>query len=197
MITDYQSLSEAIRNYLDRTDLDDHIPLFVQQAEFEINRLRVRENEKVFEETMVDGEIELPEDFLAARELFLEADPTVNLKRAAPGQTMRLSQVPGRPKMYARSGNKLIFAPRPDADYTVRGIYYYRPAPLTQGPDTNWAIQYYPIWFLHECLAATAMFTRDDERLPAWKALAAEMKSQIERDSAREEFAGPMVMRRA
>jgi hypothetical protein len=197
MISDYQSLRQAIREYLDRTDLDNYIPLFVQHAELEMNRLRLRENEAQFNETMVGGEIELPANYLAARELYVDTNPRIALMRASPGQRYRAEYASGRPKMYAREGTKLIFSPRPDSDYTVRGIYWARALPLQNGPDTNWALQYYPTWFLYECLAAAAPFTRDDDRIMVWKGLAESMKEQIVRDAQREHWSGPMVQRRA
>ena len=197
MINDHQTLRKAIMDFLDRTDIEPYLGLFVQHAEFEMNRLRVRFNEKQLDETTVDGKIALPADYLSAKELYLDASPRQTLIRAAPGQINAFHSQQGRPKLYAREGNYLIFLPTPDTEYTVKGVYHFKQPPLVEGSDTNWAIQEYPTWFLYECLAATATFTREDDRLPLWRGLASEMRAEIEQDNQRENWSGPMVQRRA
>jgi hypothetical protein len=197
MVTNHQSLRKAIQDFLDRTDIEPYIGLFVQHAEFEMNRLRVRFNEKAFDETMVGGKIALPADYLSAKELYLDINPRRTLVRAAPGQVNEFHSQIGQPKMFAREGSDLIFLPTPDQEYTVKGVYHYKQPPLVNGTDTNWAIQEYPTWFLYECLAATSTFTREDDRLPIWRGLASEMRAEIERDNQRENWSGPMVQRRA
>jgi hypothetical protein len=48
---------------------------------------------------------------------------------------VRVSQIQGRPVIYAEKGNNIILGPTPDGDYTIDRGYYQRETPLVAGSD--------------------------------------------------------------
>ena len=128
-LTTYSELKTAIANWLDRSDLDDRIPEFIQLAEarhrrdFKIRRMETR----VTANTIADTEYySLPDNFVAMRNIQLNTDPKTSLEYLTPEQMdrVRAGSNTGKPKAYSIIGNNFQLRPIPDAVYEIEMLYY-------------------------------------------------------------------------
>lgn len=82
------------------------------------------------------------------------------------------------------------------ADYRISAtnpttfeLTYYAKLPEYEDAETWVQANYFDL-FLHACLIYTAPYLRDDERLPTWQSLYAEMLESALRENAREQYSG-------
>jgi hypothetical protein len=200
MIKDYASLRAAVQDYLQRDDLVDHIPYFIQSAETQMNKMRVRHMETALSTTISSGVVALPSSYLALKFAYIsDSNPTVKLNRVSAEQLYKewpLRSSTGVPQMIAREATNFIFGPYPDSGYAIKGIYYAKPAALSADTDVNWAITNYPLFMLYAALAGAELFLRNDNRMPIWKALLADNERIIEKDERGEAFSGSVLRSR-
>ena len=154
----YGQLKQAIQDFTenDETGFVSNLPVFIRAAE---DRILVNVDLENFRKnatsslTPNDEYLSTPSDFLAPFSLFIQTsgsegfllEKDVNfLREAYPDRT-----VTGKPKYYGffdatstvASGAiqaNFIMAPTPDQAYNVELHYYYRPASLTAGADTEY-----------------------------------------------------------
>lgn len=62
-----------------------------------------------------------------------------------------------------------VFAPTPNADYTVELIYYEIPELLSDSSQTNWLTDHAPQLLLYATLLEATPFLKDDKRLAMWQ----------------------------
>lgn len=193
MISDYASLRSAVGDFMQRDDLIDMIPYFVQEAEARMNELRVWRMETALDLTISSSVIAVPADYLALKNAYVNSSSPVPLQRVT--ATVLYEKYPirsntGVPRLIAREATNFIFGPAPDSDYNIKGIYYARPAALSADTSTNWAITYYPMYMLYESLSCAEPYVRNDQRLQTWKAMAGQHKATIKKDERAESISG-------
>lgn len=119
MITDYNSLQQAIADYIARNDMASQIKTFINQAESRIYRdLRVIDMEKALSGSTTNNTFTVPADYLELKEAYvstswgfqpLERVDLWWLRRYYPVQTAQ-----NAPYYIAREGQTFILAPFPD-----------------------------------------------------------------------------------
>jgi hypothetical protein len=200
LITDYNTLSTAVGDYLARSDLTGWIPNFIQNAEISLNRmLRLR-----FMETDLSGQViaangtwALPADYIEMGQLFV-VDGTYRLPLTRMSVGQLYDKYPNRssdsrPAYWGRRGNTVHFGPFPDTQYSLEGFYYARPAALSGSNTTNWYITNAPDVLLYGALIDAEQFLKNDDRIATWRGMyQAAIQTLIDEDSAEEASGGPV-----
>lgn len=176
MITDYGTLKSAISDFLNRDDLTDAIPTFIQLAESDINRrLRLRRMLKRATAPLTEHYVTLPGDFLEARNIQLNSSPVTALQYRSPDvlDQLRAStySTSGQPVFYSILGDLLEFVPIPSGEYEIELAYYARISALSDANATNFLLTNSPDLYLYGSLIHSAPYLHGDERLPTWVSL--------------------------
>ena len=174
--TSYTTLKTKIGEYLARTDLDAQIPDFIRLAEERLRRdLRIRQMLKVAtaSTTADDSTVSLPSDFLAMKDLHLDTNPVRVLQFQNTSNFFRNARTTdkGVPTMYSLLGSEFQFAPYPDATYTLRMVYYYKPDFLSDSNASNLFLANCPDLLLYGALAEAEPYLMNDERIATWASL--------------------------
>ena len=172
-LTNYSELKTAIANWLDRTDLDDRIPEFIQLPEarhrrdFKIRRMETR----VTANTIADTEYySLPDNFVAMRNIQLNTDPKTALEYMTPEQMDRVrgGSTTGKPKAYSIMGNSFQLRPIPDGVYEIEMLYYKYFTALSDSNTTNDMLTYHPDLYLYGALVEAEPYLQNDKRIQVW-----------------------------
>ena len=174
--TNYSDLKTEIANYLGRDDLTSQIPTFIRLAEDRVSRdLRIRQMLKVSQATMTadDNTVALPSDFLAMKDIHIDANPVRILKFQNTSNFFRNARVTdkGVPTMYTLLGSEFQFAPVPDTAYTLRMVYYHKPDFLSDSNASNLFLANCPDLLLYGALAEAEPYLMNDERIQTWASL--------------------------
>lgn len=174
--TSYTTLKTKIGEYLARTDLDAQIPDFIRLAEERLRRdLRIRQMLKVATATTTsdDSTVSLPSDFLAMKDLHIDANPVRVLQFQNTSNFFRnaRSKDKGVPTMYTLLGSEFQFAPIPDTAYTLRMVYYHKPDFLSDSNASNLFLANCPDLLLYGALAEAEPYLMNDERIATWASL--------------------------
>jgi len=172
--TDYTTLQSTIADYLARTDLTDQIPEFIRLAEDRLRKdLRIRQMIKVSTTTMTDSTVEIPQDFMAMKDLHIQGNPVKTLKFLTTSNFFRNSATSsvGQPNFYTLLGSEFQFAPQPDSNYTLQMVYYYKPDYLSSTNPSNIWLANTPDLLLYASLGEAEPYLMNDERLQTWAAM--------------------------
>jgi hypothetical protein len=156
-------LVSNITNFAWRTgdvEFETAVPTFIALAEERFNReLRVRWMEASATIAVTDGEGDLPEDYLAYRNVY--AGPC-KLESVEPTWFTQTGCTIG--PYFSVSGAKIkVHAPG-----TVVLDYYQRIPALGGDNQTNWLLDRYPSLYLYGALFESAPFMADDTRANTW-----------------------------
>lgn len=191
----YTTLKTNVAAFLNRQDLTDVIPTFIELGEAAINRqLRHRKMLARATNNFQEHFLTLPDDFLQAKNIQLDLDPVVSLQyvtlehadqlRAGPAQT------PGIPRYYCIVGDQLEAVPIPAENYTVELTYYVKVPTLSDAEPTNWLIETFPDVYLYGTLVHTAPYLKDDVRVALWGSLYERAIEHANMESERSEISG-------
>ena len=175
----YDSLTENIQSYLERTDTAtlEKIPLFIMLAEQVIAaEIKFLGNLTVAESNMTANNpiIAKPARWHKTVSMNVTVDgqkyPVLlrkyeYLREYWPDQTQ--AAVPEYYCDYDYS-NWLV-APTPDTAYDFEVLYYQRVQPLDSTNQTNWFTEYAPQALLYGSLLQAMPFLKNDERMPMWQ----------------------------
>jgi hypothetical protein len=210
-IVDYQSLQDAIVEYLARdfdTTLIARIPSFIQMTEAKLNRdLFTRQMEQrataLIDTTSAEPEyIALPADFQSMRRVRLssvQGKPPLEFKSGMQMDEYRYgtSDVVGKPKYFTIFGTEIELGPSPDANYTVEMVYR-RNIPALASNTTNWLLTLAPDIYLYGALLESAPYIQQDSRIQVWGAGFASALSDLNTLGLTSTFnSGPMTVRTA
>ena len=176
----YDSLTENIQSYLERTDTAtlDKIPLFIMLAEQVIaSEIKFLGNLTVNTSTMTIGQFVI--DKPARWHKTVSMNVIVNgerqpillrkyeyLREYWPNQTQT-----SVPLFYADYDyTHWLVAPTPAAAYSFEVLYYERNQPLDSTNQTNWFTIYAPQALLYGSLLQAMPFLKNDDRIPMWQA---------------------------
>lgn len=172
MINDFESLRQAISNWLARADLEAVIPTFIQLAEIRIfndpdYKLRVRQMLQVDTGTATGGVINLPEDYLEIQSLSLNWSGIPHPLTPAASEALARARL-GTPRNYVVLGNQIrIVGQETTGEYEL--VYYARPEPLEQAGQ-NWLILEAPNVYLYGALLEASPYLKADARIEVWGA---------------------------
>lgn len=168
MIIDYASLKSAIAQELNRDDLINDIPLFIQTMERQTERqLRVREmlNQYPF---VLDSLTEaLPDDFLEVRTINVDDATPFNMSFISLDYFTQSAQS-GKPMQFTVLGNNLKFSKTPDKPYNATLVYYQNIPQLSDTVATNWLLNKHPDIYFYGALLNSAPFLKEDARINTW-----------------------------
>jgi|TARA_R110000764_G_scaffold224190_1_gene313285 hypothetical protein len=160
----YSGLKASIANWLNRTDLVNEIPDFIQLVENRIaHEVRIPSIEKtayVIPDTT--GYATIPNDFLEMKDVFYNGKPlnriTLTLLKSQTAQS-------GIPTSFAREANEFVFFPTPTMSATdkLQVTYYYEVEPLTDVAPTNDLLKTVPELYLYGALSEAARFLNTDD----------------------------------
>jgi len=175
-ITTYAELQTATANWLDRSDMTDRIPEFIELAEANFNRV-IRQPDMITKDdsfSISSRYTTLPTDTLEIVRIVLDLTPVVVLEYMTPEELSerRVSLTGGGKPYYfttvGGSTNQLEVLRSPDSTYTASIIYYTRIAALTDSATSNWLLTNHPDIYLFGTLVEAEPYLKNDERMPMW-----------------------------
>lgn len=167
------SLSKDIAAWLNRTDLNERIPNFIQLAEAEFSREpRLRSTFQVMqvESQVPAGEIQLPGDLLELQELVFNDQVVKEL----PYDDWRCKN---DPRYFARVGEVIHLTGKPAGSYRLR--YLQRLPGLKFDADSNWLLSDGPDVYLWKCCELGSVWLRDPEAAVGYRGMYATAVDQM------------------
>lgn len=201
MITDYTSLQSAIADYLGRSDLTTQIQTFINQGEARIYRsLRVADMEKSLTGSLTNNTLAVPSDYQHMKELYISTSDGFQPLERADLWWMRghyqTQTAQSAPIYYAREGQNFIFAPYPDSNYTVGGVYFARLPSLSVTNTTNWLTAKNPDLIMAAALLEASTYLDDQPGVQYWTQRYGEISQDVQQSDKLERFSGsPLMMR--
>lgn len=168
-IYDYASLLIDAGEYAGVNDIANIFPRLVQLAEAKFNRvLRVAEMETSGTITLVNGNADLPPDFLEAR--LVSAPDGRGLNAWSLSELdRRYGSTGGIPSGYSIVSN--VMRVRPTSSGTIKLDYYSKIPALTISSPSNWLLQKAPDAYLYAVVEEIAIWKRDMDGLTAARSL--------------------------
>jgi hypothetical protein len=168
-IAGYASLLIDAADYAGVNDIAHVFPRLVQLAEAKFNRvLRVGEMESSGTVTLVDGNGDLPGDFLEAR--LVSAPDGRGLSAWSLSELdRRYGSYGGIPAGYSIVSN--VMRVRPTSAGTIKLDYYSKIPALTVSNPTNWLLEKAPDAYLYALVEEIAIWKKDAEMLQAGRSL--------------------------
>jgi len=194
-LSSYSDLKTTIANYLGRSDLTAQIPDFIRLAEDRLRReLRIRQMLKVVTASTTGGDatVSLPADFLQIRDIHIDGNPVYSLEYMSPSVFYRNGRTAesGVPVNYTVLASEFIFAPQPDAAYTLKMLYYAKPDYLTDSNTSNVFLANCVDALLYGALAEAEPYLMNDARIPVWASLYDRSIANITQSDEGAEYAG-------
>jgi hypothetical protein len=199
-LTNYSDLKTSVANYLGRSDLTSAIPDFITLAEIRLARqLRLRQmlETATLPTTGGTSTITLPADFLSIRDIYIDQNPRRSLSYLSPSAFTRDARAAesGLPVFYTQKSDQIEFAPIPDTNYSVKMLYYAKPAVLTDSNTTNVFMTVCPDALLYGALIEAEPYLMNDVRLAVWTQLYSNAVQSLAESDNTSEYAGvPLTM---
>lgn len=194
----YTNLQATIGVWLDRTDLTDSIPAFIDLAEAEIDRVLRRTVSRQTitinsEATTLSATIaELRSIRLVTGSPTRDTAMDVITPEMLADVRARHGAVPGRPVAASVINGQIVVAPAPDTAYTAEIVAYLGLVPLSSTNATNVILTEAPDLYLYGALKHSAPFLQHDERLPLWTQLFQDALDQLHARRERQEHGANM-----
>lgn len=208
-IVDYPSLIAAVQDTLNRADLADAIPVFVQLCEGEINtddRFRTTASMVRSVATLsppvspaVNSFIPTPADYISMQNFrILEVPPPGRVEEITTSQMDIQRQILPQmdtPIFYSIIGQEMELLPAPDTTYTAQMIYYAEIPPLITN-TVNWMLSRFPQIYYYGTLMQAAPYLRQDDRIAVWRGLYEAAAERIKVSNDRGQFSGSTMKQR-
>lgn len=170
-ISTYAELQQSIADWLNRADLDQQIPDFIELAESTLNDI-LRTSWMVGSAAAQSinsgtGRATLPTDALEVVYAQAGSTPTEPLEQVTPQQLLMLRRARTRaaanPKFFAIVGREILVTPTP-ASGTIDIDYYQKIPALSVSNTSNWLLDEAPHVYLYTALLHATPFLMDDVR---------------------------------
>lgn len=194
-ITTYATLTSAVADWLNRDDLTDQVPTFIQMGESELRRRLQGAHLETGTVALDSGLVTLPADVGAVQDVFLEANSRTYVlsQTDIAGVIMQRGGIAAQPTHYAVGQGELWLGPVPDQTYT--GTLVYEPfLALSDTQTTNWALSEAPDGYLYAALIAASPYLKDDVRVPLWQERLDRVIRDVKVASDRKRYGGRMQM---
>jgi hypothetical protein len=190
----YDSLTENIRTYLERTDTAtlEKIPLFIMLAEQQLAAdIKFLGNLTVATSAMNanDNVLEKPARWRKTVSMNItvagERFPVLlrkyeYLREYAPDPTQT-----SIPKFYCDYDyTHWMVAPTPDLPYNFEVLYYERVQPLDSSNQSNWFTEYAPQALLYGSLLQAMPFLKNDPRVGLWQTMYGQVVASLKNEDA-------------
>jgi len=174
----YAELATAVSDWMRRTDLTSYVNDIILMGDRRINReVKAKQMEQRVSTTPTTKYVSLPSDYKSMRAVRVQGDakgwrdyitPDVYFQRYASTES-------SEDKTYTIFGDELIFPKTPTGDVE---LWYYKDLPsLVSTSNTLFTVN--PDLYLFASLAETAVFLKNDERVPLWEAKYTAIKNQV------------------
>ncbi len=139
-----------------------------------------------------DATVSLPSDFLQIRDIHVDGNPVYTLEYMSPSVFYRNSRSveSGVPVNYTALASEFIFAPKPDAAYTLKMLYYAKPDYLSDVNTSNVFLANCVDALLYGALAEAEPYLMNDARIPVWASLYDRSIANITQADEGAEYAG-------
>ena len=188
----YGDLKNYLRTLVNRTDFPDTLAAqFIEQSQVRIERrLRLTAMERFVDFTLTNGAFRVPSDLLDIIDIWTGSR---EMERVDTSRYLKTSEGPGEPRVFFQSGHKLYMRPVPPADMPVKMRYYAAQPRLATNADTNlWSLS--AVDALIYGAAELAGDYYEDERLARYSQKFETSMLELEEQSYREDFSGPMTV---
>lgn len=195
-IPDRDTLIQAVQDWLDRDDLADKVPMFIQMAEAQFNReLRAPQMERTATFSASTEDTTLPDDYLAMRAIYEEGSPDRPLRGISPTAVrMGYDGTSGTPTAYCLVSGGIRLIPPPSSPILLTMDYFALIDQLTVVAPTNWLLERHPDAYLYGALFNAEIYLDNAERAAQWKGLLDQVVGRINRTSRNDRYgAGPLV----
>lgn len=168
-ITTYAELQQTIADWLNRADLDQQIPDFIQLAESTLNDV-LRSSYMVSNTTLAitAGRATLPAEVLEVVYSQVESTPTSPLEQISPQQLVMLRRARTRqaadPRFFAIVGRDVLVTPSPSGALSLDIDFYQQIPALSDSNTSNWLLDEAPHVYLYTSLLHATPFLMDDAR---------------------------------
>lgn len=197
-LTNYDGLLETIPRWLERDDLADRIPEFIQLAEARFRRVIHTPEREVSLPISLSGTTALPIDFDSARLLFAPTLLTPIIQQVTPSELNSRVRYPAEASVFAIVAGQILVSPTPSVPFTATLVYNASIPPLTIATQTNWLLAAHPDLYLFASLLQAEFFGWNDERLPLIKSAVDEMLGELAEQGMRKRYGtAPLVARPA
>jgi hypothetical protein len=190
-ISTYAELKTAVADFVHRSDLSTTVVDLIMLGEKRIQReVRTPDMETAYTGTIASGVIAVPTDFLAWKLVYIDSN---GVNRLQPKDLEWLfnnypARVGGMPKFIARAAATFEFGPYPDANYSVKGVYYKR---LTSVASSwNALATANPDLYLYAALAATSLYLANDERVGLWESAYQTTRDDLNKEGKEQDISG-------
>lgn len=191
VFNDYTDLRIAVGDHVGNRNLSDVMSRLVQQAESTLNKkLRCRQQITTETLTLVDGVVDLPDDFIEMLHVF--GLNGYQMQAGSLADSLRTNSMYSK---YSVDGSSLYIS----GFSGDRGIRYYAKLPsLTLAPSmTNWLLEDAPDVYLYAVAFEAAKFLKDVELMQATKGLLDDAIKTLRIDDERARWANSTVRVRA
>ena len=196
-IPNLDTLKTTLADWLDRDDLADKIPVFIQMFEAEANRiLRTPEMEHTVTFSVADEDTPLPDDYLAMRAVYREDGTADSLLRGMSPTAIKAdySGATGTPQAYALVSGGIRIAPPPADEELLTMDYYRQIEPLSVVAPSNWLLEKHPDAYLYGTLYYAEAYLDNAVRASQWRSMLDITFERINRSSRGDRYgAGPLV----
>lgn len=185
----YETLQTTIGDWLNREDLTDQIPMFIELAEARIRRDLRDRRQQVRSEAMVYAEyMTLPCDHVETIRVIADD----KILRLADKFNIERFEILGPVAFYRHYNDQLQFMPAPDPDKGVRVVLEYvaEVTPCSDTSPNNWLLEQSPDLYLFGALLAAEGYLHDDGRIPIWTQAYGEAVSALNMASDKAEYSG-------
>lgn len=191
-ITTYAELQQAVKDWLNKPDVDQSVTTFIALAEADMQRkLRHWEMEERAAITLDAQYVALPTDWLETVRLSIGTDALELLSQSVLLDKAEYRDgVGGQPRFYVHTGGQIEIFPVPDESYTGEIVYFKRFAALADVDAPNWILDRHPEAYLYGALVHSAPFLGDDARTATWASLYQSTLDEINRMSRRAQHSG-------
>ena len=197
-ITSYATLQTAIAGFLNRDDLTEAIPTFIQLAEATFNRkLRDFRMESRAVATFNEAFELIPTGWLETIRLSLEGKGPLELISSQEMMEYKSrTWETGNPRFFCHTAFQIELFPAPNADTGTGELVYFSEIPaLSDANQSNWLLEAAPDLYLYGALLHSAPYLSDDPRIQVWGGLHADILASMNEASQRMKFGGPLKMR--
>mgnify|MGYP003651547030 CR=1 FL=1 len=202
MISTYEQLQTAVKNWSKRADLDTLIPDFIRLSELRVNRnLRIRKMETRQQTGTVAGQAYygLPTYYLQMRSFKLNTTPLTDLDYLTPERmdTVWAGSQQGQPKAYTIVGDEIRLGPTPDSVYTMEMLFWQKPVSLSDSASTNFMLTANPDALLYGALIELCSYSENDKGVMKWTQLFNEAVNAVQIEDDRDRASGGALQVRA